>query len=319
MSESEEAKTCEIIRKERQHGAQSFDRLPIVLCKGEGVNVWDTEGRKYTDFISTSSCLNQGHCHPKIVKELLSQASTLTITANSFHNPWLSEYAEYITKLFGYDRVLPLNSGCEAGDAACKLARKWGYIKKNIPDNQAKIVFADGYYMGRTMTAISASTNNKCRKNYGPFMPGFLQVPFDDLEALENLFKQEPNICAFMTEPILGNGGILPPKHGYLKGVERLCAKYNVLWIDDEIQAGLGRTGKLLAVHHENARPNIVCLGKSLSGGTMPVSAVLTDECVISCMQLNEHGSTYGGNPLSCRVALAALKVIVEEKLPERA
>ncbi|KAI4458706.1 aminotransferase class iii [Holotrichia oblita] len=289
--------TSEIILKEKKHGAQSFDRLPIVLCKGQGIHVWDSEGRKYTDFVSTSSSLNQGHCHPKIVKELLTQASTITITSNIFHNPWLSEYAEYITNLFG----------------------KWGYIKKNIPDNEAKIVFAEGYYMGRSMTAISASSDKCCRRNYGPFMPGFLVVPFNDLEALENLFRKEPHICAYMTEPLLANAGIILPKPGYFKGVERLCAKYNVLWVDDEIQAGLGRTGKLLMAQHEDARPDIVCLGKSLSGGTIPVSAVLTDERVISCMQLGEHGSTFGGNPLSCRVALTALKVIVDEKLPEKA
>ncbi|KAI4458722.1 aminotransferase class iii [Holotrichia oblita] len=240
------------------------------------IHVWDSEGRKYTDFVSTSSSLNQGHCHPKIVKELLTQASTITITSNIFHNPWLSEYAEYITNLFGYDRVLPLNSGCEAADAACKLARKWGYIKKNIPDNEAKIVFAEGYYMGRSMTAISASSDKCCRRNYGPFMPGFLVVPFNDLEALENLFRKEPHICAYMTEPLLANAGIILPKPGYFKGVERLCAKYNVLWVDDEIQAGLGRTGKLLMAQHEDARPDIVCLGKSLSGGTIPGSKMLS-------------------------------------------
>lgn len=242
------------------------------LTNSAGVFVWDVEGKKFYDFLSAYSAVNQGHCHPAIIEALKKQAEILTLTSRAFFTDALGEYAEYITKLFGYDKVLPINSGVEAGETACKLARKWGYLKKKIPDNQAKIVFAEGNYWGRTLSAISSSTDPTCREYYGPFMPGFSLVPYNDLEALEEVLKNDPNICAFMVEPIQGEAGIVVPSPGYLKGVRELCTKYNVLWIDDEVQTGLGRTGKLLAVEHENVRPDVVCLGKALSGGTMAVS-----------------------------------------------
>lgn len=236
-----------------------------------GVHVWDVDGKKYYDFLSAYSAVNQGHCHPVIIDALKKQAEILTLTSRAFYTDALGEYAEYITKIFGYDKVLPINSGVEAGETACKLARKWGYLKKRIPDNHAKIVFAEGNYWGRTISAISSSTDPTCRENYGPFMPGFLVIPYNDLQALEEVLKADPHICAFMVEPIQGEAGIVVPSPGYLKGVRQLCTKYNVLWIDDEVQTGLGRTGKMLAVDHENVRPDMVCLGKALSGGTMAV------------------------------------------------
>ncbi|KAI4458704.1 aminotransferase class iii [Holotrichia oblita] len=311
--------TEEVIKREKKYGAHNYDPIPVALSRGKGVHVWDVEGKKYYDFLSAYSAVNQGHCHPKIIDAVKKQVDILTLTSRAFFTDALGEYAEYITNLFGYDKVLPINSGVESGETACKMARKWGYLKKNIPDNQAKIIFAEGNYWGRTMSAISSSTDPTCRDRYGPFMPGFIVIPYDDTETLEDVLKSDPNVCAFMVEPIQGEAGIVVPKPGYLKKVRELCTKYNVLWIDDEVQTGLGRTGKLLAVDHENVKPDIVCLGKALSGGMMAVSAVLADDDVMLSIKPGEHGSTYGGNPLACKVALAALNVIIEEKLTENA
>ncbi|XP_018330856.1 ornithine aminotransferase, mitochondrial [Agrilus planipennis] len=308
-----------VFERELRFGAHNYESIPVALCRGKGVYLWDVEGNKYFDFLSAYSAVNQGHCHPKIIEALKKQADILTLTSRAFYTDAFGEYAEYVTDLLGFDKVLPINSGVESGETACKLARKWGYTKKGIPNDQAKIVFAKGNYWGRTISAISSSTDPSCKDRYGPFMPGFLLVPYNDLDALENLLKHDPHICAFMVEPIQGEAGIIVPSPGYLKGVRELCTKYNVLWIDDEVQTGLGRTGKLLAVDHENVKPDMVCLGKALSGGTMPVSAVLANDDIMLCMKPGEHGSTYGGNPLGCRVAIAALKVIVEENLPENA
>ncbi|KAK5649951.1 hypothetical protein RI129_000980 [Pyrocoelia pectoralis] len=308
-----------VFDREAKFGAHNYEPIPVAITRGQGVYVWDVEGKKYFDFLSAYSAVNQGHCHPKIVAALKKQADILTLTSRAFYTDALGEFAEYITRMFGYDKVLPINSGVEAGETACKIARKWGYLKKKIPDNEAKIVFAEGNYWGRTLAAISSSTDPSCREHYGPFMPGFLVIPYNNLEALENVLKNDPNICAFMVEPIQGEAGIVLPSPGYLKGVRELCTKYNVLWIDDEVQTGMGRTGKLLAVDHENVRPDIVCLGKALSGGMMAMSAVLADDPIILCMKPGEHGSTYGGNPLACKVAIEALKVTVEERLAENA
>lgn len=304
---------------ETKYGAHNYEPIPVAITKGQGVYVWDVDGRKYFDFLSAYSAVNQGHCHPKIVAALQKQAEILTLTSRAFYTDALGEYAQYITGVFGYDKVLPINSGVEAGETACKIARKWGYLKKKIPDNEAKIVFAEGNYWGRTLAAISSSTDPSCREHYGPFMPGFLVIPYNDLETLETTLKDDPNICAFMVEPIQGEAGIVVPSPGYLKGVRELCTKYNVLWIDDEVQTGMGRTGKLLAVDHEDVRPDIVCLGKALSGGMMAISAVLADDPIMLCMKPGEHGSTYGGNPLACKVAIEALKVTIEERLTENA
>lgn len=308
-----------VFDREAKFGAHNYEPIPVAITRGQGVYVWDVEGKKYFDFLSAYSAVNQGHCHPKIVAALKKQADILTLTSRAFYTDALGEFAEYITRIFGYDKVLPINSGVEAGETACKIARKWGYLKKRIPDNEAKIVFAEGNYWGRTLAAISSSTDPSCREHYGPFMPGFLVIPYNNLEALENVLKNDPNICAYMVEPIQGEAGIVLPSPGYLKGVRELCTKYNVLWIDDEVQTGMGRTGKLLAVDQENVRPDIVCLGKALSGGMMAMSAVLADDPIILCMKPGEHGSTYGGNPLACKVAIEALKVTVEERLAENA
>ncbi|KAF5295992.1 hypothetical protein FQA39_LY12764 [Lamprigera yunnana] len=308
-----------VFDREAKFGAHNYEPVPVAVTRGQGIYVWDVEGKRYFDFLSAYSAVNQGHCHPKIVEALKKQAEILTLTSRAFFTDALGEYAQYITGIFGYDKVLPINSGVESGETAVKIARKWGYLKKKIPDNEAKILFAEGNYWGRTLAAISSSTDPTCREHYGPFMPGFMVIPYDDLPALEKALKEDPTICAFMVEPVQGEAGIVVPSKGYLKGVRELCTKYNVLWIDDEVQTGLGRTGKLLAVEHENVRPDMVCLGKALSGGMMAISAVLADDSVMLCMKPGEHGSTYGGNPLSCKVAIAALKVTIEEKLVENA
>lgn len=307
-----------IIEREQRYGVNYIDSLPITITRGQGIYLWDGKGKRYVDFTSAFSAVNQGHCHPKIVAALHKQASILTITGRAFHVEALAEYAQCITSIFDYDKVLPLNSGVEAGDMACKIARRWGYLKKGIPDNEAKIVFAEGNYWGRTLAAISTSTDPKCKKFYGPYMPGFLLIPYDDLHALENLLKEDPNICGFMIEPVQGERGRVPSP-GYLKGVRYLCTKYRVLWIDDEIQTGLGRTGKLLAADHENVKPDLVCLGKALSGGVMAISAVLANDETFLCLEPGEHFSTYGGNPLACKVAIAALRVTIDENLAENA
>jgi len=309
--------TQQIIEREGKYGATNYHPLPVALSKARGVNVWDVEGRKYFDFLSAYSAVNQGHCHPRIIEALRKQSEVLTLTSRAFYNDVLGELEEYACNLFGYQRLLAMNTGVEGGETACKLARKWGYKVKGIQQNQAKIVFAKNNFWGRTLAAVSSSTDPSAYSDYGPFMPGFTTVPYDDLAALEEEIK-DPNTCAFMVEPIQGEAGVVVPADGYLKGVRDLCTKYNVLWIADEVQTGLCRTGRMLACDWENARPDILVLGKALSGGVLPVSAVLADDEVMLTIKPGEHGSTYGGNPLSCKVAMASLQVLVEEKLAER-
>lgn len=301
---------------EDQYGAHNYHPLPVVLSKGEGVFLWDPEGKRYYDFLAAYSAVNQGHCHPKIVKVLEEQARTLTLTSRAFYNDQLGPYSKFITQYFGYDRVLTMNTGVEGGETAVKLARRWGYDKKKIPENQAKIIFVRGNFWGRTLAAISSSTDPSSYKGFGPYMPGFELVDYDNLEQLETAFK-DPHVAAFMFEPIQGEAGVVIPKEGYLKSVRALCDKYRVLMIADEVQTGLCRTGKLLACDHENVKPDILILGKALSGGVLPVSAVLSNHEVMLGIKPGEHGSTYGGNPLACRVATAALEVLRDEKLAE--
>jgi ornithine--oxo-acid transaminase len=296
--------------------AHNYHPIPVVLKKGKGIYMWDMEGKQYFDFLAAYSAVNQGHCHPRIVQALKNQVDQLTLTSRAFHSDKMSEYTSYITSLFGYDKVLPMNTGVEAGETAVKLARKWAYTKKGVPDNQAKIVFARENFWGRTMAAISSSTDPSSYAGFGPYMPGFHLVDYNNLEQLEQELK-DPNCAAFMVEPIQGEAGVVVPDEGYLRGVRALCDKYNVLWISDEVQTGLGRTGKMLATEHEEVKPDLVCLGKALSGGLLPVSAVLANDEVMLCIKPGEHGSTYGGNPLACAVAIEALKVLVEEKLCE--
>ncbi len=308
----------ELIEIEEKYGAHNYHPLPVVLSKGEGVNVWDVEGKQYFDFLSAYSAVNQGHCHPKIIKALTNQASTLTLTSRAFHNDILGQYEKFITDLFGYDKVLPMNTGVEGGETANKLARKWGYVKKGIAENKARIIFAKGNFWGRTLAAISSSDDPTSYKGFGPYMPGYDLIPYNNLDALETELK-DPNVCAFMVEPIQGEAGVVVPDEGYLAGVRALCKKYNVLFIADEVQTGIARTGKMLACDFEDARPDILILGKALSGGVLPVSAVLADDDVMLCIKPGEHGSTFGGNPLACKVAQAALEVVTDEKLAEKA
>ena len=308
--------TAKYIALEDQFGAHNYHPVPVVLEKGEGVFLYDVDGKRYFDFLSGYSAVNQGHCHPAIIKALTDQAQKLTLTSRAFYNNLLGEYEKYITEYFGYDKVLPMNTGVEGGETAIKLARRWGYAVKGIPENQAKVIFAEGNFWGRTLAAISSSTDPSSYKGFGPFMPGFGLVPYNDLAALETAL-QDPNVAAYMVEPIQGEAGVVIPTDGYLKGVRDLCTKYNVLFIADEIQTGLARTGTLLACDHENVRPDILILGKALSGGTIPVAAVLADDVVMLQIKPGEHGSTYGGNPLACAVAMKALEVIKSEKMVE--
>ena len=308
----------EYIALEDKYGAHNYHPLPVVLAKGEGVFVWDVEGKKYYDFLSSYSAVNQGHCHPKIVAALKLQADTLTLTSRAFHNDVLGQYEEFVTKLFGYDKVLPMNTGVEGGETANKLARKWGYMKKGIEKNKARIIFAKGNFWGRTLAAISSSDDPSSYEGFGPFMPGYDLIPYNDLEALETELK-DFNVCAFMVEPIQGEAGVVVPDEGYLAGVRKLCDKYNVLFIADEVQTGIARTGKMLACDYEDARPDLLILGKAISGGVFPVSAVLADDEIMLCIQPGEHGSTFGGNPLACKVAQAALEVVIDENLAENA
>lgn len=310
------ANTAKYIALEDQFGAHNYHPVPVVLEKGEGVFLYDVDGKRYFDFLSGYSAVNQGHCHPTIIKALTDQAQKLTLTSRAFYNNLLGEYEKYITEYFGYDKVLPMNTGVEGGETAIKLARRWGYAVKGIPENQAKVIFAEGNFWGRTLAAISSSTDPSSYKGFGPFMPGFGLVPYNDLAALETVL-QDPTVAAFMVEPIQGEAGVVIPTDGYLKGVRDLCTKYNVLFIADEIQTGLARTGTLLACDHENVRPDILILGKALSGGTIPVAAVLADDIVMLQIKPGEHGSTYGGNPLACAVAIKALEVIKSEKMVE--
>ena len=307
-----------LMHLENNFGAHNYHPLPVVLDRGEGVFVWDCEGNKFYDFLSAYSAVNQGHCHPKIINALINQSKKLTLTSRAFYNSELGPYEKYICNLFGYDKVLPMNTGVEGGETSNKLARKWGYLKKGIPENKARIIFAKGNFWGRTLAAISSSDDPLSYKDFGPFMPGYDLIPYNDLIALEKELE-DPNVAAFMVEPIQGEAGVVVPDEGYLEGVRNLCSKYNVLYIADEVQTGIGRTGKMLASDYENSKPDILILGKALSGGVFPVSAVLANDEIMMCIKPGEHGSTFGGNPLACVVAKAALEVVVEEKLSENA
>ena len=306
------------IKKEDQHGAHNYHPLPVVLEKGEGIFVWDVEGKKYFDFLSAYSAVNQGHSHPKIVKALTDQANTLALTSRAFYSAPLGDYEEYITKFFGYDKILPMNTGAEGDETALKLCRKWAYEKKGIPENEAKIIVCEGNFHGRTITIISMSTDPDSYKGFGPYTPGFEVVPYNDLDALKKAFE-DPNVAGFLVEPIQGEAGVYVPEDGYLKAAYDLCKKKNILFIADEVQTGLARTGKMLACDHEGVRPDVLILGKALSGGIYPVSAVLADDDIMLCIKPGEHGSTYGGNPIAAKVATAALEVLKEEKLAENA
>ena len=308
----------EFIDLEHHYGAHNYHPLPVVLSKGEGIHVWDVEGKHYFDFLSAYSAMNQGHCHPKIIKSLIDQASQLTLTSRAFHNDKLGPYEEYITKLLGYDKILPMNTGVEGGETAVKLCRRWGYDKKGIPTGKAKIIFAANNFWGRTLAAISTSSDPSSTTGFGPFMPGFEVIPYNDLIALEKAIS-EPNVAGFMAEPIQGEAGVIVPDEGYLKSVSALCKKYNVLFIADEVQTGLCRTGKMLACDHENVKPDILILGKALSGGVMPISAALANDEIMLNIRPGEHGSTFGGNPLAAAVATTALQVLVDEKMAENA
>ncbi|WP_213189935.1 ornithine--oxo-acid transaminase [Cloacibacterium caeni] len=305
---------------EDKHGAHNYHPLPVVLDKGEGVYVWDVEGKQYFDFLSAYSAVNQGHSHPKIVKALTDQAQKLSLTSRAFYNSNLGEYEKKITSLFGFDKVLPMNSGAEAVETAIKLARKWSYEVKGIKDGYAKIIVCENNFHGRTTTIVSFSNDKDAHNNYGPFTPGFLRIPYNDIEALAKVLEDEAeHIAAFLVEPIQGEAGVYVPDEGYLKNASELCKKYNVLFVADEVQTGIARTGKLIACHHENVQPDILILGKALSGGMYPVSAVLANDNIMQVIHPGQHGSTFGGNPLACAVAVAALDVVEEEKLSERA
>jgi ornithine--oxo-acid transaminase len=299
---------------ENSHGAHNYHPLPVVLEKGEGVYVWDVNNKKYFDFLSAYSAVNQGHCHPKINDALINQSSKLTLTSRAFHNNVLGEYEKFITNFFNYDRVLPMNTGVEGGETAVKLARKWAYEKKGVPENSAKIIFVTGNFWGRTLAAISSSNDPLSTKNFGPFMPGYEIIPYNDLSALENSLN-DPNVAAFMVEPIQGEAGVVVPDDNYLLDAFNLCKKNNVLFIADEVQTGIARTGKMICCDHHGFKPDILILGKALSGGVFPVSAVLSSNEIMLTIKPGEHGSTYGGNPLGCKVAIAALKVVKDEKL----
>ena len=304
------------INREDKYGAHNYHPLPVVLERGEGPFVWDVEGKRYFDFLSAYSAVNQGHCHPKIIKALISQAPKLTLTSRAFYNSVLGEYEEYITNYFKYDKILPMNSGAEADETALKLCRKWAYKKKGINQDKAKIICCEGNFHGRTITIVSMSTDPDARNDYGPFTPGFIIIPYNNIKALENALK-DPDVAGFLVEPIQGEAGVFVPDEGYLKKSYDLCKKHNVLFIADEVQTGLGRTGKLLACDHEGVRPDILILGKALSGGVMPVSAVLADDEIMLTIKPGEHGSTFGGNALAGKVAIAALEVIKNERLAE--
>lgn len=309
---------AEAMELENRYGAHNYHPIPVVLERGKGVHVTDVDGVQYLDFLSAYSAVNQGHCHPRIISALVEQAKSLTLTSRAFYNNRLGEYEQYITGYFGYDKVLPMNTGVEGGETALKLARKWGYEVKNIKENQARMVFVEGNFWGRTIAAISSSTDPSSTSGFGPFVPGYDIVPYNNLEALEKAF-QNPDVAGFMFEPIQGEAGVVVPDEGYLKGIRALCTKYNVLMIADEVQTGLCRTGKMLACDHENVKPDILILGKALSGGVLPVSAVLANDSVMLVIKPGEHGSTYGGNPLACAVAIEALQVLKDERMAENA
>lgn len=309
-------RTRHFLEKEEMYGAHNYHPLPVVLTKGKGVFVWDVDDRRYYDFLSGYSAINQGHCHPRIIETFIEQAQKLTLTSRAFHNDLLGEFAEYITRFFGYDKVLPMNSGAEAVETALKLARRWGYEVKGVADNKAKIIVCDSNFHGRTINIISFSTDDDSRRNFGPFTPGYEIIPYNDIPALQ-LALQDKNVVGFLVEPIQGEAGVVVPDDGYLAKAAAMCKEANVLLIADEIQTGLSRTGKMLACDHENVRPDILILGKALSGGTMPVSVVLADDEIMLTIKPGEHGSTYGGNPLACKVSMTALQVLVDEKMAE--
>jgi len=307
------------IELEDKHGAHNYHPLPAVLSRGEGVHVWDVEGKKYYDFLSAYSAVNQGHCHPKIVAALNDQAATLTLTSRAFHNDVLGPFEKYATEYFGFDKLLPMNTGAEAVETAIKLARKWAYETKGVKETEAEIIVCENNFHGRTTTIISFSNDEDARKNFGPYTPGFQKIPYDNIDALEKALNENNNIAGFLVEPIQGEAGVYVPSEGFLKRAKELCEKHNVLFIADEVQTGIARTGKLLAVDHEDVKPDILILGKAISGGVYPVSAVLANNNVMDVIKPGQHGSTFGGNPLACAVAHAALEVIKEEKLAENA
>ncbi len=307
------------IALENKYGAHNYHPLPVVLTKGKGVYLWDVDGKKYYDFLSAYSAVNQGHGHPKIVDALKEQAERLALTSRAFYNDKLGEYEKFATEYFSYDKLLPMNTGAEAVETAIKLSRKWAYEKKGIPENQANIIVAKGNFHGRTTTIISFSNDPEARDNFGPYTPGFTKIPYNDLQALEEAVKSNPNTIGFLVEPIQGEAGVMVPDEGYLKGAKEICEKYGCLFIADEVQTGIARTGKLLAVDHENVRPDILILGKALSGGVYPVSAVLADDDIMLTIKPGQHGSTFGGNPIAANVAIAALTVVKEENLAENA
>jgi len=315
---SQVMKAQDYIELENKYGAHNYHPLEVIIDRGEGVWVWDIEGKKYMDFLSAYSAVNQGHCHDKIIAAFIEQAQKLTLTSRAFYNSVLGEYEKYITEYFGYDKVLPMNTGVEAVETAIKLARKWAYQVKGIPEGAAKVIFAEGNFHGRTLAVISASTDPDARNDFGPFMPGYIVIPYNDIDALAAALE-DPDVAAYLVEPIQGEAGVFVPDDGYLKHAFDLCKKKNVLFIDDEVQTGLCRTGKMLAADYEDVRPDILILGKALSGGVMPVSAVLADDEVMLLLKPGEHGSTFGGNPLASHVAMTALKVLKEEKLDENA
>lgn len=311
--------TSQYMNMEKFYGAKNYDPLPVVLCKGKNVHVWDVDGNKYLDFLSSYSAVNQGHAHPRIVNVLKKQSEQIYLTSRAFYNDKLGTYEQMITKLFDYDRVLPMNTGVEAGETALKLVRKWGYEKKGIPKDEAIIVFCENNFWGRTISACSSSSDPLCRNGFGPFLKGIKLIPYNDIHALESVFKSNRNISGFMVEPIQGEAGVIIPQDGYLKEIRQLCSQYNVLMIADEIQTGLCRTGKMLACDYENVKPDILLLGKALSGGAYPVSAVLANDDIMLTFRPGEHGSTYGGNPLACAIAMEALSILQDENLAENA
>ncbi|HKX86585.1 MAG TPA: ornithine--oxo-acid transaminase [Flavobacterium sp.] len=319
MAVLDKLSSAEAIALEDKHGAHNYHPLPVVLSKGEGVYVWDVEGKKYYDFLSAYSAVNQGHCHPKIVGAMMEQAQTLTLTSRAFYNDKLGIYEQFITNYFGFDKVLPMNTGAEAVETALKLCRKWAYEKKGINENEAQIIVCENNFHGRTTTIISFSNDENARKNFGPYTAGFIKIAYDDLDALEKAITSSPNIAGFLVEPIQGEAGVYVPSEGYLAKAKALCEKYNVLFIADEVQTGIARTGKLLAVQHENVQPDILILGKALSGGAYPVSAVLANDPIMNVIKPGQHGSTFGGNPVAAAVAIAALNVVTDEKLAENA
>jgi ornithine--oxo-acid transaminase len=319
MAVLEHLTSQQAIDLENKYGAHNYHPLPVVLSKGEGVYVWDVEGKKYYDFLSAYSAVNQGHCHPKIVGAMVEQAKTLTLTSRAFYNDMLGGYEKYATETFGFDKLLPMNTGAEAVETALKICRRWAYQKKGIPENQAKVIVCENNFHGRTTTIISFSNDEVARENYGPYTEGFVKIEYDNLTGLENALKSNPHVAGFLVEPIQGEAGVYVPSDGYLKGAKALCEKYNVLFIADEVQTGIARTGKMLAVDHEDVKPDILILGKALSGGVYPVSGVLANDDIMEVITPGSHGSTFGGNPVAAAVSTAALEVIKEENLAENA